>query len=156
MSASIAVSPQLSAPARDDPTESRETLAPSLPPAAPEADPLLGTCIGSFRLTRRLGRGGMGAVYLGQHEGIGSRVAIKVLHGRLATSPQVLRRFHMEARAVNLIGHENIVNIIDIHLAPPRPSLIMEYLEGEPLSALLARGPVPAQVAVSLLSQVCD
>jgi serine/threonine-protein kinase len=156
MSASIAVSPQPGDAALDDAADSRDTLAPSLLPLEPEADALLGTCIGSFRLTRRLGRGGMGAVYLGLHEDIGSRVAIKVLHGRLATSPKVLRRFHQEARTVNLIGHENIVNIIDINPAPPRPYLIMEYLEGEPLSALLSRGPVPAEVAVSLLSQVCD
>jgi serine/threonine-protein kinase len=134
----------------------RETLQPSSPGGEAGADPLLGTCIGSFRLTRRLGQGGMGAVYLGEHVDIGSRVAIKVLHGRLATSPQVLRRFHMEARAVNLIGHENIVSIIDINPAPPRPYLVMEYLEGEPLSALLSRGPVRAEIAVALLAQVCD
>ncbi|MET0404342.1 MAG: serine/threonine-protein kinase [Cystobacter sp.] len=134
--------------------------APSpLPPSrtpAPAPDPLLGTCLGSFRLTRKLDQGGMGTVYLGEHVGIGSRVAIKVLHHRLGSSPQVLRRFHMEARAVNLIGHENIVNIIDINPAPPRPYLVMEYLEGEPLSALLQRGPVRPEVAVALLTQVCD
>ena len=128
---------------------------PAPPPPEP-ADPLLGACLGSFRLTRKLDQGGMGTVYLGEHVGIGSRVAIKVLHPRLATSPQVLRRFHTEARAVNLIGHENIVSVIDIQPAPPRPYLVMEYLEGEPLSALLARGPVHPEVAIALLSQVCD
>ncbi|HEX8440872.1 serine/threonine-protein kinase, partial [Archangium sp.] len=156
MSASISVSPPSIESGREDSAEQCETLAASLPPPETETDTLLGTCIGSFRLTRRLGQGGMGTVYLGEHEGIGSRVAIKLLHRRLAGSPHVLRRFHMEARAVNLIGHENIVNIIDINPAPPRPYLVMEYLEGEPLSALLARGPVPAEVAVSLISQVCD
>ncbi|HYO58939.1 serine/threonine-protein kinase [Archangium sp.] len=140
----------------DKSAELRETLQPSSHGHETGTDPLLGTCIGSFRLTRGLGQGGMGAVYLGEHVDIGSRVAIKVLHGRLATSPQVLRRFHMEARAVNLIGHENIVNIIDINPAPPRPYLVMEYLEGEPLSALLSRGPVRAEVAVAMLAQVCD
>jgi serine/threonine protein kinase len=119
-------------------------------------DPLLGTCLGSFRLTRKLDQGGMGTVYLGEHVGIGSRVAIKVLHHRWSSSPQVLRRFNMEARAVNLIGHENIVSIIDINPAPPRPYLVMEYLEGEPLSALLSRGPVRPEIAVALLTQVCD
>src|SRR4051794_33116858 len=69
-----------------------ETLEPSARRRGAEADALLGTCIGSFRLTRKLGQGGMGAVYLGEHVDIGSRVAIKVLHGRLASSPQVLRR----------------------------------------------------------------
>jgi serine/threonine protein kinase len=150
----MAASPMIEAGPEDAP-ESRDTL-PTAPAPQSEEETLLGTCIGSFRLTRRLGRGGMGTVYLGEHEGIGSRVAIKMLHGRLVGSAPVLRRFHMEARAVNLIGHENIVNIIDINTAPPRPYLIMEYLEGEPLSALLARGPVPAGVAVPLLTQVCD
>ena len=128
----------------------------TLLPRDASADSLLGACIGSFRLTRRLDQGGMGTVYLGEHVNIGSRVAIKVLHRRLGSSPQVLRRFHLEARAVNLIGHENIVSIIDINPAPPRPYLIMEYLEGEPLSALLARGPVRPEVALALLTQVCD
>ncbi|MFL5359046.1 protein kinase domain-containing protein [Archangium sp.] len=156
MSASIAARPMSSEAGHDTPADLRETLEPSAPRRQGETDALLGQCIGSFRLTRRLGQGGMGAVYLGEHVDIGSRVAIKLLHGRLASSPQVLRRFHMEARAVNLIGHENIVNIIDINPAPPRPYLIMEYLEGEPLSALLARGPVRAEVAVALLAQVCE
>ncbi len=156
MSASIAVSPKSIDSVREEPADQRETLAPSPQSQEAEADALLGTCIGSFRLTRKLGQGGMGTVYLGEHEGIGSRVAIKLLHRRLAGSQHVLRRFHMEARAVNLIGHENIVNIIDINSAPPRPYLVMEYLEGEPLSTLLSRGPVPTEVAVSLISQVCD
>src|SRR5688500_2525 len=72
-----------------DTPASRETLPPTS--ALPvEEDGLLGTCIGSFRLTRRLGRGGMGTVYLGEHEGIGSRVAIKMLHVRLASSAPVM------------------------------------------------------------------
>ncbi|QRN97845.1 protein kinase [Archangium violaceum] len=156
MSASSAFSLKPGEAGRGELADTRETLEPSTRPREPDVDPLLGTCLGSFQLTRKLGQGGMGSVYLGQHVHIGSRVAIKVLHGRLANSPQVLRRFHMEARAVNLIGHENIVNIIDIQPAPPRPYLVMEYLEGEPLSVLLARGPVPAPVAVALLCQVCD
>ena len=129
---------------------------PPAPAAPPAADPLLGACLGSFRLTRKLDQGGMGTVYLGEHVGIGSRVAIKVLHPRLASSPQVLRRFHTEARAVNLIGHENIVSVIDIQPAPPRPYLVMEYLEGEALAALMARGPVAPEIAIALLAQVCD
>ncbi|WNG51793.1 protein kinase [Archangium minus] len=155
-SASFVIRPMPNEASPDMSASLRETVEPSVKSREPGGDPLLGTCIGSFRLTRRLGQGGMGAVYLGEHVDIGSRVAIKVLHRRLASSPQVLRRFHMEARAVNLIGHENIVNIIDINPAPPRPYLVMEYLEGEPLSALLARGPVRAEIAVALLAQVCD
>jgi serine/threonine-protein kinase len=120
-----------------------------------ELDPLLGTQLGSFRLVRRLGRGGMGSVYLGEHTTIGSQVAVKVLHAHLAAYPDLVQRFHAEARAVNLIGHENIVGIFDLNSAPPRPYLIMEYLEGAPLSARVG-APVPAEVWVPILAQVCE
>ncbi|AKF80087.1 serine/threonine-protein kinase [Myxococcus fulvus 124B02] len=129
---------------------------PSRPRCVPvEVDPLVGTKLGSFRLVRRLGRGGMGAVYLGEHVSIGSRVAVKVLHEHLATYPELVQRFHAEARAVNVIGHENIVSIFDLNAGPPRPYLIMEYLDGAPLSAWVG-SPLPAPAVVSVLSQVCD
>jgi serine/threonine protein kinase len=120
-----------------------------------EEDPLLGTQLGSFRLVRRLGRGGMGTVYLGEHVSIGSRMAVKVLHEHLAAYPELVQRFHAEARAVNLIGHENIVSIFDLNSAPPRPYLIMEYLEGVPLSSLVGT-PVKAEVWVPILAQACE
>ncbi|MCP3101917.1 protein kinase [Myxococcus sp. K15C18031901] len=120
-----------------------------------EVDPLVGTRLGSFRLVRRLGRGGMGTVYLGEHVSIGSRVAVKVLHEHLAMYPELVLRFHAEARAVNVIGHENIVSIFDLNAGPPRPYLIMEYLDGAPLSAWVGT-PLPARAVVSVLAQVCD
>jgi tRNA A-37 threonylcarbamoyl transferase component Bud32 len=120
-----------------------------------EPDPLLGTQLGSFRLIRRLGRGGMGAVYLGEHVSIGSRMAVKVLHEHLAAYPELVQRFHAEARAVNLIGHENIVSIVDLNAAPPRPYLIMEYLEGMPLSAYVGT-PMRASQWVPILAQACE
>src|SRR5438067_13391550 len=70
------------------------------------SDSLVGVDIGGFRLTRPIGRGGMGTVYLGEHRAIGSKVAIKILHPRLSLDPQMVARFRSEARAVNLIGHE--------------------------------------------------
>jgi serine/threonine-protein kinase len=123
--------------------------------AADEDDPLLGTQLGSFRLVRRLGRGGMGTVYLGEHVSIGSRMAVKVLHEHLAAYPELVQRFHAEARAVNLIGHENIVSIFDLNSAPPRPYLIMEYLEGVPLSSMVGT-PVKAEVWIPILAQACE
>jgi tRNA A-37 threonylcarbamoyl transferase component Bud32 len=123
--------------------------------AVQEEDPLLGTQLGSFRLVRQLGRGGMGTVYLGEHVSIGSRMAVKVLHEHLAAYPELVQRFHAEARAVNLIGHENIVSIFDLNSAPPRPYLIMEYLEGMPLSSLVGT-PVKAEVWVPILAQACE
>jgi serine/threonine-protein kinase len=117
---------------------------------------LVGQTIGSFRITKIIGRGGMGTVYLGEHSIIGSRVAIKVLMERLASDENLVARFYAEARAVNLIGHENIVNIFDMNVVPPnRYYLVMEYLEGKPLNYLLT-APVPATVSIPILLQVCD
>ncbi|MEW6433963.1 MAG: serine/threonine-protein kinase [Myxococcota bacterium] len=122
----------------------------------PPTDPLVGTTLGSFKITRVIGRGGMGTVYLGEHQFIGSRVAIKVLMDRLANDESLVARFYAEARAVNLIGHENIVNIFDMNVVPPnRYYLVMEYLEGQPLNYLLTQ-PVPARTAIPILMQVCE
>jgi serine/threonine protein kinase len=116
----------------------------------------MGTVVGSFRLIRKLGGGGMGTVYLGKHTLIGSKVAVKFLHEHFASNEALVQRFLAEARAVNLIGHENIINIFDMNVLPPRRHyLVMEYLEGHPLASLLGR-PVAPAVAVPILTQVCD
>jgi serine/threonine-protein kinase len=125
-------------------------------PATSPPDPLLGTTVGSFRLVRRIGHGGMGSVYLGEQTLIGSKVAVKVLHEHLASDASLVQRFYAEARAVNLIGHPNIVNIFDMNVVPPRRYyLIMEYLEGEPLSAAPA-APMAPERALPILIQVCQ
>jgi tRNA A-37 threonylcarbamoyl transferase component Bud32 len=125
-------------------------------PATSAPDPLLGTTVGSFRLVRRIGHGGMGSVYLGEQALIGSKVAVKVLHEHLASDASLVQRFYSEARAVNLIGHPNIVNIFDMNVVPPRRYyLIMEYLEGEPLSAA-PPGPMAPERALPILIQVCQ
>jgi serine/threonine protein kinase len=116
----------------------------------------MGTVVGSFRLIRKLGGGGMGTVYLGEHTLIGSKVAVKFLHEHFASNEALVQRFLAEARAVNLIGHENIINIFDMNVLPPRRHyLVMEYLEGHPLASLLGR-PVAPSVIVPILTQVCD
>jgi serine/threonine-protein kinase len=126
-------------------------------PATPPTDPLVGTQVGSFRLVRLLGRGGMGTVYLAEHPAIGSKVAVKFLHESLAQNPQVVARFYDEARAVNLIGHENIVAIYDLNLLPPsRYYFVMEYLEGETLSAAVRAHHLELPAALEVLLQLCD
>src|SRR5437763_6545581 len=88
-------------------------------------DPLLGETFGSYKVIRALGKGGMGAVYLGEHPTIGSKVAIKVLHQRYADDEQIVERFFNEARAVNLIGHENIVQILHFNVDNDRHYFVM-------------------------------
>ncbi len=127
------------------------------PAPAPAVDPLVGSQVGSFKVVKLLGRGGMGTVYLAEHPVIGSRVAVKFLHDALAENPQVVARFYDEARAVNLIGHENIVAIYDLNLLPPnRYYFVMEYLEGETLSARARQAALEPLAALEVLQQLCD
>ena len=110
------------------------------------ADGVVGSTLGPFKITKVIGRGGMGTVYLGEHSVIGSRVAIKVLQDKLASDEGLVARFYAEARAVNLIGHENIVNIFDMNVVPPsRYYLIMEFLEGRTLNQAI-RSPLTVEV----------
>jgi eukaryotic-like serine/threonine-protein kinase len=134
-----------------------ETLELRDQPPAPPPDPLIGAMVGSFQVRRLLGRGGMGTVYLGEHPVIGSKVAIKFLHESMCASPELVGRFYDEARAVNLIGHENIVAIYDLALLPPaRYYIVMEFLDGAPLSALLRAGRLDRPVGLDILLQLAD
>jgi serine/threonine protein kinase len=160
MSSAVATGPQMPPPMMP---QTPAQMMPSAPGTAqmqlpsPDApDALHGTTIGSFRIVRTVGKGGMGTVYLGEQTVIGSKVAIKILHPHLASNAALVSRFYAEARAVNLIGHENIVNIFDMNVVPPnRYYLIMEFLEGRTLNQLI-RGPVHVETAIPILLQVCD
>ena len=80
----------------------------------------------------------MGAVYLAEHPLIGKKVALKVIHRELASNQEVVQRFFQEARAVNKIGNEHIVEIHDFGVTPEGDHFyIMEYLEGRTLAAVL-------------------
>ena len=90
----------------------------------------------------------MGVVYLAQHPVFGRKVAIKLLHAVLARDPDIVSRFFNEARAIHMVAHENIVEILDFgQTTDGQPYFIMEYLSGESLSEAIARGPMtPEQV----------
>ncbi len=104
--------------------------------------------VGSYDLVRVLGRGGMGTVYLARHHLIGSHVAVKILHGEYCRDPTIVRRFFAEARAVNLIGHENIIKIFDLAATDDgRFYYVMEYLEGYTLGEA-----VPKSIALELIA----
>src|SRR5215467_3757557 len=101
---------------------------------------MIGTRVGNYEIKAKIGEGGMGAVYLGEHPLIGKKVAIKVLLEELARRDDIVQRFFNEAKAVNAIGHENIVDIIDFGRTPAGLTyFIMEYLEGESLASRLTR-----------------
>jgi len=124
----------------------------------PAVDDLIGRTVGSYRVEKLLGKGGMGCVYMGVHPGIGSRVAIKFLHPQFSHDEKIVDRFFNEARAVNVIGHDNILKILDLNVTDDnRHYFVMEFLHGRPLQALLRNNmAVPLDVAGPILVQVCD
>jgi serine/threonine protein kinase len=123
----------------------------------PEVNPAeLERALGDFRLVRELGSGAMGTVYLAEHRAIGSRVAVKVLKPSFASNAAHVEQFYDEARAANRVGHAGIVRIFDLKRVPPSSyALVMEYLEGTPLSARADPIPPPG-AAAQILAQVCD
>jgi serine/threonine protein kinase/HD-like signal output (HDOD) protein len=100
---------------------------------------LVGQTIGSYRVMRELGEGGMGCVYLAEHALIGRKAAVKVLNPDISSDPEVVSRFFTEARAVNDIRHPNIVEVTDFGKFGAFYCIVMEYLEGETLAARLGR-----------------
>ena len=100
----------------------------------------VGQTIGNYRLTARLGEGGMGVVYLAEHPVIGKKVALKAIHPELSRNAEVVSRFVTEAKSVNQIGHEHIVDIADFGTTPSGEFyFIMEYLQGEAMADRLKR-----------------
>ena len=96
--------------------------------------------VGSYRIVRKIGEGGMGCVYEAVHDEIGKRVAIKVLHASYSREPELRARFLSEARAVNMVQHPGLVSIFDYGCTNEDAAyLIMEFLKGETLRARLER-----------------
>ena len=113
---------------------------------------------GRYRLTRRLGAGGMGVVYAAVHEQIGRQVAIKILHPQYASDREVMGRFKNEARASGTLGHPNIVQAIDFgRTADGSPYIAMEMLEGRDLARALAEdGPFSVADAIRVADRVAS
>ncbi|MSP62513.1 MAG: hypothetical protein EXR72_19715 [Myxococcales bacterium] len=115
----------------------------------PKTDPLIGRRISSYVVEKLLGAGGMGSVYLGVQPEIRKKVAIKFLAPHLNGNPDVVARFFDEAKAVNIIGHENIVDIFDFGKTPEGQNFfVMELLDGPSLAKALeaTRAISPARV----------
>ncbi|GHG88105.1 hypothetical protein GCM10012319_46580 [Comamonas sp. KCTC 72670] len=130
--------------------------SPETPPAVPHKDPLIGLKLGEYELRSRIGVGGMGLVYEGIQPLIGKRVAVKVLRPELAHSTEQVERLLAEARAVNAIRHRGIIDIFGFGQVPDgRQYIVMEYLEGQALDAVLTeKNRLPVQEALALLDEV--
>jgi len=118
----------------------------------------VGQTIGNYMLTAKLGEGGMGIVYLAEHPVIGRKVAMKAIHPELSRNPEVVSRFVTEAKSVNQIGNEHIVDIHDFGNTPDGEFyFIMEFLQGDALVDRLKRSaPLELGRALAIAAQVTD
>jgi eukaryotic-like serine/threonine-protein kinase len=114
-----------------------------------------------YRIVSLLGRGGMGEVYEADDSDLGGRIAIKVIHPRIALDPDALDRFRREVQLARQVTHPNVCRVFDIgHHWQEREEILfltMELVRGETLSARLKRtGKIEPQEALSIARQLCQ
>jgi serine/threonine protein kinase len=110
--------------------------------------------LGEYTLHEQLGAGGMGVVYRATHSRLQRKAAIKLIRGGVS-SPERITRFEVEARAVAKLDHRGIVPIYEIGVAGDQHFLALAYIEGETLAHRIARGPLSAEEAATLLRKIC-
>jgi serine/threonine-protein kinase len=124
------------------------------------SDPWIGKVIADrYRITRALGRGGMGQVFLAEQKvGAASRkVAIKALHPDLVSDPGIAARFNREAETVIRLSHPNTIVFHDFGRTDNGILyIVMEYIEGQSLARLIERGPIEPARVEHILSQICS
>jgi eukaryotic-like serine/threonine-protein kinase len=125
-------------------------------PAAPPAD-LSGKSFDDYRIIRRLGQGGMGAVYLADQVSLKRRVALKFLRPELSANPLSLKRFRAEAEAVARINHANIVQVYAIGETDGLHYMALEYVDGRNLRDLVVKkGPPDLPICLAIMRQVAS
>ena len=134
------------------PITGKEIAAP-----APSAALTIGQSLdGKYKIIREIGRGAMGVVYEGLHVALDRRVAVKTLRQEMSNDADLATRFEREARAASAIGHPHIIDVFDLGRTPDGLLfMVMELLDGKPLTALLQQAPrMPVALAVNLMTQV--
>jgi serine/threonine-protein kinase len=132
-------------------------VGPALESALAQRDALVGSEVGSYRVLRPLGHGGMGTVYLAERidGSFTQTVALKVV--RAGLSPALSARFRAERRILARLQHPNIARLLDGGVAPDgRPWLAMEYVEGEPITAYCDRKRLSVNERLALFETVCE
>jgi serine/threonine protein kinase len=133
----------------------RDARCYSLAPPVSRDSTIEGRELGAYRLGRRLGAGGIGAVYAATHVRTGRAYAVKVLLPDAADDATSAARFRREAEALAAVGHSGIVAVHDFDVTDDGVAyLVMDKLEGEDLDARLARGPLSLAATQDLLHQV--
>jgi predicted Ser/Thr protein kinase len=118
------------------------------------ADPLLVKKLGKCRLEKKLGEGGMGAVYLAK-DGVGKEVAVKVLPPQFASEQEHLDRFFREIRTMSSVDHPNVVKVLDAGETDKIYWLVMEYVPGERLAEMLLKAKrIPFDRAARIVREI--
>ena len=117
---------------------------------------MLGTTLAHYRVTAKLGQGGMGEVYRATDTKLDRDVAIKILPEEFARQPERLARFEREAKALASLNHPNIAGIFGVEKEGELHALVMELVEGEDLSERLKRGPLPVEEALEVGRQIAE
>jgi eukaryotic-like serine/threonine-protein kinase len=115
---------------------------------------MIGTQIAHYRITAKLGQGGMGEVWQATDTTLGREVALKLLPGDFAIDPDRHARFEREAKVLAALNHPNIATLHGLEHAGDRHVLVMELVEGEDLSQRIARGPMPVDEVVPIALQI--
>jgi serine/threonine protein kinase/lipopolysaccharide biosynthesis regulator YciM len=118
---------------------------------------IVGTRVGPYELVRKLGEGGMGAVWVAeQSEPVRRRVALKVIKPGM-DSERIIRRFGQERQALALMDHENIARVLDAGATPEgRPYFVMELIEGVPITHYCDEHRLPLRERLELFVPVCQ
>jgi serine/threonine-protein kinase len=118
----------------------------------------VGQIVGNYRITAKLGEGGMGTVFCAEHPVIARRAALKAINPEFALNPEVISRFVNEAKVISQIGHEHIVDVTDFGRTPEGDFyFVMEHLSGEALSEAITRGgAMPPARALAIAAQIAD
>jgi serine/threonine-protein kinase len=152
-------------PSASSSTSPGASSAPALAATAPSPqeeakfDPLVNAVLADrYQIVRRIGEGGMGAVYEAKHTLIGKRVAVKVLLEKFLAKSDFVARLLQEARLASSIGHEHIVDVTDFGTTSDgRSFVVMEFLDGESLAELAIReAPLPIERSLGIARQVAS
>lgn len=115
-----------------------------------------GLLIGHYRILKKIGRGGMGEVYLAKDQKLGRNVALKVLPGHFNGFTDRLRRFELEACAASALNHPNILTIYEVGQADSRHYIVTEYIEGETLRQRVPSEGMKIAAALDIAIQVAS